>query len=276
MLDVQFGFDTTQILIGSGLAAIIALAGWRLGALNLSGAVAATALGGLTYGLGGLPAAMLLVAFFASSSGLSRAFNRHKKAVSEDFSKTGQRDWVQVLANGGAALLALLAGAMGWLSQPVAWLAFAAALATANADTWATELGVLSRTPPRLVTTGAPAPTGASGAVSALGTLVGLAAGLLIGVLAGWLLGRDLTLVVLVVGFSGLLGSLIDSYLGATVQAGYYCPKCKKETERHPQHTCGATTQLRRGLPWFSNDWVNLLSTFCGAFLASGAATLWL
>lgn len=276
MLDVQFGFDLTQTLIGCGLAALVALAAWRLGALSLSGALAATGLGGLTYGLGGLPAAILLVAFFASSSGLSRIFNPHKKAVSEDFSKSGQRDWVQVLANGGAAWLALLAGAMGWLSQSVAWLAFAAALATANADTWATELGVLSRTPPRLVTTGAPAPTGASGAVSLLGTLVGLAAALLIGLLAGWLRGRDLLLVVLVVGVSGLLGSLIDSYLGATVQAGYYCPKCRKETERHPLHSCGTATQLRRGLPWFSNDGVNFLSTLCGAFLASGAATLWL
>ncbi len=276
MLDVQFGFDLTQTLVGCGLAALVALVAWRLGALSLSGALAATGLGGLTYGLGGLPAAILLVAFFASSSGLSRIFNPQKKAVSEDFSKSGRRDWVQVLANGGAAWLALLAGAMGWLSQSVAWLAFAAALATANADTWATELGVLSRTPPRLVTTGAPAPTGASGAVSLLGTLVGLAAALLIGLLAGWLLGRDLMLVVLVVGVSGLLGSLIDSYLGATVQAGYYCPKCRKETERHPLHSCGTATQLRRGLPWFSNDGVNFLSTLCGAFLASGAATLWL
>ncbi|MCW5875514.1 MAG: DUF92 domain-containing protein [Anaerolineales bacterium] len=276
MLTLHLGFDTTQTLVGFGLAALVAATGWRLGALSSSGAIAAALVGGLTYGLGGLPAAILLVAFFASSSLLSRTFNRHKHKLAEDFSKTGRRDWTQVAANGGAALLALVAGAAGWLNTSVAWVAFAAALAAANADTWATELGVLSRTPPRMVTTGAPAPHGASGAVSGLGTLVGLAAAALIGLLAGWLLGGNLALAALVVAVAGLLGSLVDSYLGATVQAMYYCPDCKKETERHPVHSCGAATRLQRGWKWLSNDWVNFLSTLAGAFLASGAATLWL
>jgi uncharacterized membrane protein len=60
-----------------------------------------------------------------------------------------------------------------------------------------------------------------------------------------------------------LLGSLFDSFLGATVQAIYFCPTCDKETERHPVHTCGTPTAMIRGWEWLNNDWVNF---GCSAF----------
>ena len=50
---------------------------------------------------------------------------------------------------------------------------------------------------------------------------------------------------------------------GATVQAMYYCPTDKKETEKHPLHTCGTETVHIRGWKWLDNDWVNFA---CGAF----------
>ncbi|MBK9603136.1 MAG: DUF92 domain-containing protein [Anaerolineales bacterium] len=61
---------------------------------------------------------------------------------------------------------------------------------------------------------------------------------------------------------SGLAGSLVDSLLGGTVQAMYYCPTDKKETEKHPLHTCGTPTVHIRGWKWLDNDWVNFA---CGA-----------
>jgi uncharacterized membrane protein len=67
----------------------------------------------------------------------------------------------------------------------------------------------------------------------------------------------------LLITFAGLAGSLFDSFLGARVQAMYYCPTDKKETERHPLHTCGTQTVHVRGWKWLNNDWVNLA---CGAF----------
>ena len=51
-------------------------------------------------------------------------------------------------------------------------------------------------------------------------------------------------------------------------QAIYFCPACARETERHPQHTCGETTRLQRGLPWLDNDGVNLACALVGALLA--------
>ena len=276
MFELAIQFSGGRLLVGLALAAAVSLGAWRLGALTGSGALAASLVGGLTYGLGGLPAALLLIAFFGPSSLLSRAYARRKRKVSANFAKGGGRDWAQVTANGGMPVLALLAGAADWLAMPVAWTVFAAALATVTADTWATELGVLSKSPPRLITTGKIVPAGTSGGISTLGNLVALGAALFIGV-AAWLLAQPAPIQILLIGgVAGVLGSFFDSYLGAMVQAIYYCPKCKKETERHPTHSCGTKTRLLRGWPWLNNDWVNFLSAAAGALLASGAAPFFL
>jgi uncharacterized membrane protein len=67
---------------------------------------------------------------------------------------------------------------------------------------------------------------------------------------------------------AGLGGSLFDSFLGATVQAIYWCPSCEKETERYPAHVCGNQTQWLRGWRWLDNDLVNALSVTVGAAVA--------
>ena len=71
----------------------------------------------------------------------------------------------------------------------------------------------------------------------------------------------------LIVTGAGWLGSLVDSLLGATLQAIYYCPTCKKQTEKHPQHTCGTRAVHERGLLWLNNDGVNFACTFSAALV---------
>ena len=142
-----------DLLVGFLLAALIALLAWRAHALSPSGALAAALTGGLIFGLGGLPWAALLLTFFISSSLLSRLFAGRKAGVSEKFSKGHQRDWGQVLANGGLGAL-LVTGYALWPESPAWWAAYVGAMAAVNADTWATELGVLSRSAPRLITSG--------------------------------------------------------------------------------------------------------------------------
>lgn len=260
-----------QYLVGLGLAVIIALAAWKAGALSPSGAAAATLTGGVIFGSGGLPWAVLLLTFFISSSLLSRAFTRRKLGVGEKFSKGSRRDWGQVMANGGlGAVLALLHAFLP--GQEWIWAAFVGGMAAVNADTWATELGVLSPVPPRLITNGRVVEGGTSGGVSLMGTLAALAGAALVGGIA--LLFEPQAPAVLVAALvGGLAGSLFDSWLGATVQAIYFCPRCRKETERTPLHTCGAATLHRRGWAWLNNDWVNLACSFAGA-LVSGVLFL--
>lgn len=262
-----------QILIGYSLGALIGYLALRAGALNTSGAWAAAIVGGAIFGFGGLGWAVLLLMFFVSSSALSRAFRSRKAAIDEKYAKGAQRDWGQVLANGGlGALLAIAAALLPGQEWP--WLAFIGAMAAVNADTWATELGVLNPTPPRLITTGKVVERGTSGGVSLAGYLAVMAASALLGLAAlpfstgSWLA----TLAVAVAG--GLAGSTLDSLLGASVQAIYYCPSCQKETERHPSHSCGSTTHHRRGWRWMDNDWVNFACSLAGALGAALAGML--
>jgi len=264
-----------NLFIGFLLGIIIAFLAWRAGSLSRSGAWAAALSGGLIFSLGGFSWAVLLLAFFVSSSALSRAFSRRKANLSEKFSKGARRDWAQVLANGG--LGALLALAHAWQPQAAwTWIAFVGAMAAVNADTWATEIGVLSRTAPRLITTGKVVERGASGGISLLGSLAALSGAGLIVILAALAQPRGIWLesfswIALVAGLlGGMSGAFFDSVLGATVQAIYYCPACRKETERHPQHLCGEQTRHLRGWRWLDNDLVNFTASLLGAAMAVG------
>jgi uncharacterized membrane protein len=130
-------------------------------------------------------------------------------------------------------------------------------------------LGALNPRRPILLTNFRRVPTGTSGAVSLVGSLAALSGSALVAgvavlvVGAGWAPGVGLPgwLVFVIITLAGFLGSLVDSLLGATLQAMYYCPACDKPTEKHPTHTCGAQTVRARGLPWLNNDWVNLACT---------------
>jgi uncharacterized protein (TIGR00297 family) len=263
-----------QIFIGLILGVLIAFLAWRVGSLSADGAIAAAMMGGLIFGLGGLPWAALLLTFFISSSLLSRAFKRRKAAFDEKFSKGSRRDAGQVLANGGLGMLLVIAATI-W-PHPLWFWAYMGAMACVNADTWATEVGVLSRAAPRLITTGQRVESGTSGGISMLGTLAAGLGAALIGLAAFWSAGGLFSFGLAALLFSasaaGVLGALFDSLLGATVQAIYRCPACQKETERYPRHTCGAQTTLLRGWPWLNNDWVNFLSSGVGAIVAS---SLW-
>jgi len=259
----------SNLSLAFALAALIAALAWKMAALDNTGAIAATLLGAIVYGLGGLHWAILLIAFFASSSLLSFAFRDQKSKLTSTFAKGGRRDWAQVLANGGLGAVILILAALGIIPAPLAWLAFAASLATVTADTWATELGVLSAADPRLINTWQPVPRGSSGAISLAGTSASLMGASFITLLASLLvpLLSPITSFGLI-ALAGLLGSLTDSFLGATVQAIYFCPHCEKETERHPLHSCGTATVQKRGWTWLNNDWVNFISSLFATAIA--------
>ena len=258
-----------RVLAGLILSTLIGGLAYRRGSLSASGWLGAILTGTLTFGFGGWTWGLTLIAFFVSSSALSHFRQAQKQRLAgEKFEKGGRRDLFQTLANGGAgALLALLYGLSG---QPAALLAaFLGIMATVTADTWATEIGVLSPRPPRLITTLRIVEPGTSGGVTAYGLAASAGGALLIGLVAmvltqlerapwsGWLLPAAL--------LGGLAGSLADSLLGATVQAIYQAPSGETERASGPD---GAPNRLRRGWRWMNNDVVNLLSSLVGGAIA--------
>jgi uncharacterized protein (TIGR00297 family) len=172
----------------------------------------------------------------------------------------GRRNARQVLANGGVAAAAAIAGG---------WPAFAGALAAATADTWATEIGAFSPVAPRLLTTGAPVPAGTSGGITVLGTAGGVAGALLIAALATALGPAPW----LVVAGAGVAGMAADSLCGAALQGAFECASCGARHER-ADTLCHEPVKLIRGWRWLDNDGVNVVATLAGAGVAALATRL--
>lgn len=260
----------SQLLLGFLLSTSVSYLAWRLKTLATGGAWAAMLVGGLLFGLGGWRWALVLLAFFISSSALSSLFHQYKIHLDKKIVKGHRRDAVQVLANGSVGTALVIASVL-WPEYLVFWLAYAGAMATATADTWATEIGVCSRTSPRLITTGQPIESGISGGVTILGLLATGLGALFIAGIAG-LLTPSIPFIttVIIVASAGTIGALFDSLLGATIQAVYHCPRCATQTEHYPQHHCSQTTVLKRGWHAINNDSVNFISIGLGAVVAAG------
>lgn len=285
-----------RIGLGLVLSTLIGILAHRRGSLSRSGIAGAVLTGTLIFGFAGWIAGLLLIAFFASSSRLSKfkAQTRSKRDATRLFDKGGRRDIWQVLANGGVATTCAVAAGLltpspetmfpGSDAGSALYAALLGALATANADTWATELGVLSRSQPRLITTFRPVQRGVSGGVSGSGSAAALAGAAFIALIAtsahtvrAIVMGQPVTAslwaVCAIVTVAGVLGSFADSLLGATLQAMYRDSETKQPTEKAVSPG-GARNALLRGLPWLNNDWVNFLATLTGACLAIVATSI--
>jgi uncharacterized protein (TIGR00297 family) len=252
----------TQTAVGVGCAAIVAIAAYRLRALSAGGAAAAFVVGAIVFSRGGWPAAGVLFAFFIPSTLLSRLGADRKRAIASG-EQHGPRNGWQVLANGGVAAACALAMTLG---APFA-AAFAGAFAAASADTWGTEVGMLSHRPPFSILTLRTERAGISGAVTPLGIAATFGGALFVAAVASLTGFGSL----LAVALGGIAGALLDSVLGASLQALRFCPACAQECETQ-RHHCGAATVLRRGFRWIENDAVNFTATLCGAAVAFAVA----
>ncbi len=248
---------------GAAVAALIALMARRAHSLSASGAMCAIMVGTIC-AAAGWSWAFLLIAFFLSSTALSR-LGAGEKARRTDgvVSKGGERDAMQVLANGGL----FTATAFIWIIWPSAILLPLAAgsLAAATADTWSTEIGTLSPGAPRMITTWRRVPAGTSGAVTALGSLATVFGAIAFGAAifgAGW--GRD---VAIAGAIGGVAGAVADTAFGALIQSRRWCATCESSTEQRI-HRCGSETVVRGGVAWLDNDAVNFLCGVVGAAVA--------
>ena len=275
-----------RFILGLLCSTAVGLLAYRRQSLAKSGVLGAVLVGTATF-CAHWVWGLLLITFFVLSSLLSHFRASAKEDLAEKFAKGSQRDLGQAMANAGVgAAIALIY--LVW-PDPILWASFAGSIAAVNADTWATELGVLSKRPPRLITSWRVVEPGTSGGISLVGTLataagalcIGLAAAILLvidGLLGGsgngqlgsdGILGGVMLLPSALVG--GLAGSLLDSLLGATVQGIYTSVSRGKDTERRIDPD-GTPNQIARGWPWLGNDLVNAISSLAGALVG---AAIW-
>lgn len=257
--------------------------GYRKKSLDLSGALCGVIVG-FVLTLSSYLFFIGLLTFFISSSQATKFRSDLKRKFEPHHKEGGQRNWVQVLCNGGVAtefaLLYMLECGMGEkLVEPSTdWqctllsLAVLSALAESCGDTWASEFGtVLSRTDPFLITSFQRVPRGTNGGVSLEGLLFSALGGGFIGLvyylsMALFLGPSNLRaasaqwLVILVGALAGFLGSLLDSFLGATLQFTGIVAKTGQVVEEPGQgvkHISGANV--------LDNHSVNLLSNLATA-----------
>eukprot|EP01039_Chlorochromonas_danica_P001697 gene1697-1854_t len=230
---------TLAIILAFGLA----FHGLKKRSLSPSGCVAAMIVGFVTFSIS-YRFGLVLILFYYSSSKLTKLKEEVKAKLEDGHQEGGQRDWIQVFS---CSILAVLVAVLFYLvigedvnlsyipstTETVSrdYLAmqltamFIAHFATANGDTWASEVGILSPSRPRLISTffTREVPPGTNGGMSVIGTVASAAGGGFIG-LVYYLLsfsypGSASQWKMILFGIvCGLLGSIIDSLLGATLQ----------------------------------------------------------
>ncbi len=213
-----------RFLTALAITAVFALLAWFAGGVNLSGALAGSAVA-FIMAVRDLRMFLALLVVFAVTLAATRIGYPRKQQL-RTAEPAGGRTAAQAMANLGIAALVVAIAGSGW---PVLALA---ALAEAAADTGSSEIGMAFPGKTLLVTSLKPVPAGTDGGISVLGTvaaLLGAATVALVAVISGMAPLRQAFPIVI----AGFLGTLIDSVLGALFE--------------------------RRG--WLNNDLVNLLST---------------
>ena len=275
-----------NILIGCLVVGLMGVVSIKAKIVSTSGLIAGAVVGMVVWIFGGWAWFILILIFHLSAAAFTKVKYERKARQGLAQEKGGARAWQNVMANGGfPTLCAATEGILVLLSigftLDIFLFGFIGGIATMCADTISTEVGLLSKTEPRLITTWQKVPAGTSGGITVLGELGALTGSLLIGVPAMLLAGVGLLtipftnapinltyqLLIAAVG-AGMFGSFIDSIFGATIQGIFKCKVCGKITEK-AKH-CGEKSIYQKGVAFFENNMVNFTAAVAGGLFAMG------
>jgi uncharacterized protein (TIGR00297 family) len=259
--------DPDRMITALFLATVIGIVSYRFRFLSPNGSIATFLLAVLIYGTGGWMWTVPILTFFLASSLLSKYGKSRKKKLETVFDKTDKRDAGQVAANGGVAGLIILLHYL-FPGEESLFFCYIASIAAVTADTWGTEIGTLMKGKPRSIITMKPVDVGTSGGISVLGIIGGAAGAVLVVSTTLFFPGiHAQSALLMAMVFSGVAGSLVDSLLGATLQAQY---RTAEGTLTERTMVDGIPTTLVRGYRWMTNDVVNW------SCAAAGALTMYL
>ncbi|MGC4376033.1 DUF92 domain-containing protein [Fictibacillus sp. Mic-4] len=244
---------------------------YRLSFLTAGGAIASWLVGLFVWVSFQIEGIVLLCLFFITSSLLSKFKKKKKMKLKTIEDESKGREAGQVFANGGVAFIA----SAGHLIVPHPfWIGLlVASLAEATADTWASEIGVLSRRKPFHLLRLRQVESGISGAVSIPGSIAALTGAFVMGVAGTEFLFDHWWPLSILFTTAGFFGNIVDTFLGGSVQVAYRCPICKIETETTIH--CNHPTKQIKGYEWLTNNVVNFLSSLAAGVLG-GVAVLWM
>lgn len=257
-----FGIDFSIILLSIPLAIGAAVLSHRFRFLTLDGSAAMLVLALLLFGLGGVKWTLPILFFFISSS----LFSKLKKNIavhgnSKSKTKSESRNYMQVISNGGIGAVLVL---INFFTQSELWFyIFVIIVAVACADTWATEFGTRFGKNTISIISFKRIQAGISGGISFAGTVAAFAGSYSVALISSYFI-YDARIIFVVVMF-GFFGSIIDSILGATIQAKYECMNCNLVVEKKMH--CDSNGKLLSGFHSVNNDSVNFLSGFISAII---------
>ncbi|MFQ5711582.1 MAG: TIGR00297 family protein [Candidatus Geothermarchaeales archaeon] len=254
--------------LGSILVPIFGIIAYKLKILDVLGVIASLIVGITIFWFGGWTW-FLQIFYFLTAASIFTRFKYSLKYNQGLALEGGEiRTWTNVAANGGAASIATVI--YGFTGHALWYAFFVGSVSSVAADTLATEVGLTSKTPPRLITNlNKIVAPGTSGGITLVGEVAALLAAAFSGVIGFFgasLLGSPYFKVLLIALTSGFLGANVDSLLGASVQGIYTCGVCGKTTEKKIH--CEKKTTLQRGSTRVDNDFVNLSSSIIGGLAA--------
>lgn len=194
---------------------VLAIAGYLARSVDVSGLVGGWILGAVVIVFGGWPLYAVLLAFFVIGTATTKLGYRRKASAGLAQEKEGRRGFSHAFSNVGVAALLAIASSAIPQHRTALWLAAAAALATAAADTTASEVGQLLGRRAFLPLTLKRVPVGTEGAISIEGTVAGLIGGFIVAVVASIAeFSAFAPRVVVPITAAAFIGSYIESLAG--------------------------------------------------------------
>jgi uncharacterized protein (TIGR00297 family) len=199
--------ESIELLIVVILTLAISSLSFRKKSLDFNGILYASLFGIVTYFLGGFTTFLVILLFFA----VAELSTRYARTIKTTAKPHETRTMGNILGNAGAGLIALGL-------NPVQFnIAFFGAMSAALADTLSSEIGLLSKTKPVLITTLKKVTPGTDGGITFLGLIAAIAGATVIGIVY-WYWTQDITIAIILV-IAGVFGSLVDSLLGAVLES---------------------------------------------------------
>lgn len=259
--------DVLVDVLGALALLFVTFVSYRARATDLWGSVSGYLIGLAIALSAGWAWLYVLLSFLISGSLVTKYRYVYKESIHAAEEKGGARGVKNVMANGGVATALALAYGL-WRASFLPYM-FVSALASSTADTFATEIGLLSRSAPVLIhRPSRKVQPGVSGGVTTLGEVAAMLGSLCISIVSSLVGLTTLSPHSLAItSLAGFVGCNVDSLIGGVAQALRRCPVCGSLTEKRTH--CGASAQKVKGFGFLGNNLVNLISSASAALAAA-------